>query len=81
MQDEMAEQEKGHQSKVSELDAQIAEKIEINKQLDSALSTEKARKEQLETERAELLKKYEEEKAAWLESKQKIENRLQYQQG
>ena len=31
MQDEMAEQEKGHQSKVSELDAQIAEKIEINK--------------------------------------------------
>ena len=31
MQDEMAEQEKGHQSKVSELDVQIAEKIEINK--------------------------------------------------
>ena len=81
VQDEMGEIEKRHQAKVAELDALVAEKIDVNKQLDLDLTIEKDRKERLETERTAIRKQYEDEKANWSELRGKMEGKLQKQQG
>ena len=80
-QDQMAEIEQQHQAKVAELEAILVEKDGINKTLDSELATEKTLKEALETVRDDLLKKYEDEKTNWIDSRQKMEFKMNKQQG
>ena len=65
--DEMAELRNQHQTKEAESEALLAEKDGNIKQLEGELAAEKHLKEVAEGERTTLLKKYEEEKASWLD--------------
>ena len=78
-QDQMAEIESQHKAKVAELESILEEKDGINKQLDGDLATEKTLKELAETTSAGLQKKYEEEKTNWIDSRGKMENKLNKQ--
>ena len=77
----MAEIESQHKAKVAELESILEEKDGINKQLDGDLATEKTLKELAESTSAGLQKKYEEEKTNWIDSRGKMENKLNKQQG
>lgn len=80
-QDEMVELETEHKAKISQLDTQIHDKESTNVQIKGELTIEKMQSQKLEEQRSDLLKKYEEEKASWLDLKQKIEQQLSKQQG
>ena len=77
----MAESDKIHSEKVAELEAVIQEKQESNSQLARELTLEKLHTSKLEEQRSDLLKKYEEEKALWHDSNQKLDIKLSKQQG
>ena len=72
-QDSIAEREKEHLEKMAELDSQLLEKVSSIEQLRSELTLEKMQSAKLEEQRSDMLKKYEEEKAAWGDLKLKIE--------
>ena len=58
----------------------MTEKTGECKRLDDTLTMEKKMKEQVEEQRATLLKQYEEEKANWNDTRQTIEEKFQRQQ-
>jgi len=77
----MGEREKGHLDRVALLDGLIKEKEMSNLELSRELTLEKLMTSKLEEQRGDLSKKYEEEKAIWLDTSQKIEFKLSKQQG
>lgn len=81
MVDTMKDQEKVHEDKIAELEAFLSEKDGENKRLDSELNSEKTLKESLEEQRSNLMKQYESEKTTWQDTREKIEHKLNRQQG
>ena len=81
MVDTMKDQEKVHEDKIAELEAFLSDKDGENKRLDSELNSEKTLKESLEEQRSNLMKQYESEKTTWQDTREKIEHKLNRQQG